>query len=187
MGLWQRALVIDWGNIRKPGNVKLIIGLLFGDNEVFGKAKSLLERKFGRIDFESETIEFVHTDYYAKEMGRNLKRKFLGFEKLLNLNKIYKVKIVTNSIEEKLLKHGKRTVNIDPGYLDMSKLVLFSTKDYSHRIHIDKGIFGEVTLFFKDGSYRAWEWTYPDYKTKIYIDIFNNIRENHKKEIGGVN
>lgn len=175
----------EMGKIRKAGRVKLVAGLLFSDNEVFVKARNLLEKKFGRIDFESQEIEFTHTDYYTKEMGGNLKRKFLSFKRLLGADNLHRIKIATNTIEKKFLKLGKRNVNIDPGCLELSKLVLFSTKDYSHRIYINKGIFGEVTLFFKDGSYRPWEWTYPDYKTKIYIDIFNNIRESCKKELRG--
>jgi hypothetical protein len=75
-----------------------------------------------------------------------------------------------------------RSVNIDPGYLDLAKLVLFSTKDYTHRIHVGKGIFAEVTLYFQDDSFNAWPWTYPDYKTKEYIGIFNTIRGIYKSK-----
>ncbi len=144
------------------------------------KIKTKLEKKFGSVDYESESLAFDNTDYYSQELGENLKRKFLSFERLMDLKNAYRIKLWTNAIEGKFLKSGKRRVNIDPGYLDLSKLVLFSTKDYSHRVYLGKGIFAEVTLFYKDKTFNPWPWTYPDYKTKDYIDIFNAIREKYK-------
>ena len=80
---------------------------------------------------------------------------------------------------------GKRSVNIDPGYLDLAKVVLFSTKDYSHRIYLDKGIYAEVTLFYKDNRFNPWPWTYPDYRTSEYLGIFKSIREIYKRQRSG--
>ncbi len=160
----------------KSRRVKLIIGLLSNDAVIMSKACSALSRAFGKIDCESSDADFTQSDYYEKEMGSNLKRKFLSFEKLLDLNDVYKVKLRTNILEKKFSRDGKRVVNIDPGYLDFAKLVLFSTKDYTHRIYINKGIFAEVTLFYKDGKYNSWPWTYPDYKSEPYKETFDIIR-----------
>lgn len=49
----------------------------------------------------------------------------------------------------------KRKVNLDPGYLEPSKLVLASTKNFSHRIYLNQGIYGEVTLLFANEIGRA--------------------------------
>lgn len=157
--------------------VKLIVGLLSNDIATITKASTALARIFGRTDLESGILDFTHSDYYRKEMGSGLKRRFLSFQKLLNLKDIYKVKLKTNRLEKKFLNGGNRRVNIDPGYLDHAKLVLFSTKDYTHRIHLNKGVYAEVTLFYKDGRFNAWPWTYPDYRSDDYIAIFNSIRE----------
>lgn len=171
------------GIIRIHGKAKLIVGLISNNAEQFNKAKKNLERMYGTIDFESGILDFNNTDYYNEEMGDNLKRKFLSFQKLADLKNIYKIKLKTNSIEKRFSESGKRRVNIDPGYLDLSKLVLFSTKDYSHRIYLNNGIFAEVTLFYKNNTFNAWPWTYPDYKTGAYISIFNSMREIYKKAI----
>ena len=165
--------------------VNLIIGLLSNDPALFPKVEAALERAFGKIDLRSEAEDFTHTDYYTAEMGEGLKRKFLSFKKLFRLENIYKVKITTNRIEQRFARAGRRTVNIDPGYIDHSKLVLFSTKDYSHRIYLRKGIFAEVTLFYKDRRFDAWPWTYPDYKTKSYIAVFDAIRERYRQKMKG--
>lgn len=65
----------------------------------------------------------------------------------------------------------------------MAKLVLASTKDFMHRIYLDHGIYAEITLTYQNKSFRSWDWTYPDYKTQEYIDIFNKIREIFRGQI----
>ena len=171
------------GRVNLPERVKLIVGLIAGDPELFSKIDKALEKALkNHIDFDSGIIDFAYTDYYNEEMGPNLKRRFLSFKGHVSLEDIYEVKLKTNSLERRFSEDGHRTVNIDPGYLDLSKLVLFSTKDYTHRIYIAKGIFAEATLFYQNKTFNPWPWTYPDYKTKSYIEIFNHIREIYKAD-----
>jgi len=158
--------------------VKLIIGFIFKENEFYLKAINPLTRHFGNIDFESREIPFNHTQYYQKEFGKNLKRKFISFAKLIPPEKLAKIKALTNIIEKKLSSKGDlRRINIDPGYLDLAKVVLATTKDYKHRIYLNSGIYAEVTLFYRNKSFNPWEWTYPDYRTAEYLEIFNKIRQ----------
>lgn len=165
------------GKARKITPVKLIIGFIFQHEPPLKKAKAILERHFGRIDFESELLDFDKTAYYEKEFGAGLKRQFISFSKLIAPARLPKIKTLTNAVELKLSRKGLRLINIDPGYLDLAKLVLATTKDYNHRLYLDKGIYAEVTLFYQGKSFQPWQWTYPDYKTSAYIDIFNRIRE----------
>ena len=169
--------------ILKSGKVKLIAALISNDPILFDKAGRMLEKKFrNEVDFESDTLDFTYTDYYNDEMGPGLKRRFLSFKRAVSLKGIEKTKLISNEIEKKFSVNNKRSINIDTGYLDLAKLVLFSTKDYSHRIHVGRKIFAEVTLHFKNESFNAWPWTYPDYRTNDYISIFNSIRERFKNE-----
>ncbi len=166
------------GKINPPEKVKLIAGLISQDEALFDQIGALLEKKLkNKVDFNSPIMDFDYTDYYDKEMGGRLKRKFISFKKLVRLEGIAKVKLLTNEIEKRFLKDGKRTINIDPGYIDMAKLVLLSTKDYSHRIYIGQGIFAEVTLHYKDKRFNFWPWTYPDYRSEEYINVFGKIRD----------
>ncbi|MFH1888912.1 MAG: DUF4416 family protein [Candidatus Omnitrophota bacterium] len=165
------------GKLRKHYPVKLVIGFIFRDKKVFDKARGVLEKEFGRIDFESRALAFTFTDYYEAEFGTNLKRKFISFKDLARPQELARIKNRTNVIEKKLSRKDKRLVNIDPGYLDMAKLVLASTKDYNHRIYLDKGIYAEITLTYRNKSFIPWEWTYADYKSAGYIGIFNRIRD----------
>lgn len=168
------------GKLKKVEKVKLIIGII-APEQGLGIADEKIKEILGEIDFESEILPFTHTDYYEEEFGGNLYRKFISLKDLILPEELPKCKIITNEIEETLSSNNKREINLDPGYLSLSKLVLASTKDYFHRIYIGQSIFAEVTLFYKDKTFQPTPWTYPDYKTKDYIDIFNHIREIYKK------
>lgn len=160
-----------------PKYAKFFIGFISNDTALFQKVKTILIKKFGPTDIESNILEFNSTTYYNKEMGEGLKRKFLSFNRLVNLEDINITKILSNKLEKKFSIEGKRRINIDPGYITLSKVSLLTTKDYYHRIYLGKGIYGEVTLYYKDKTFRPFEWTYPDYKSKDYIDFFNKVRE----------
>lgn len=167
---------INMAKIRGHEPVKLITGLI-GKESLFDKVKTKLSRKFGKIDFESKILDFTCTDYYNREMGSDLKRQFLSFKRLISPDMIPDIKNYTNALESNFFSSNKkRSVNIDPGYLSLSKLVLATTKDHQHRIYLGKGIYAEVTLRYRDKTFRAWEWTYPDYRMKEYISIFNHLR-----------
>ncbi len=173
------------GQARKPLQVKLISGIITGEVNNLDITQKALARKFGAIDYKSPIYDFNLTDYYQKEMGPELKRQFLSFYKLIDPAVLAEAKLLTNKVERRFSKEGRRLINIDPGYVTASKLVLATTKNYSHRIYLKKGIYAEATLYFKDGAFNPWEWTYPDYKTEGYIETFNRIRKIYMEQIKG--
>jgi hypothetical protein len=59
--------------------------------------------------------------------------------------------------------------------------VLASCKDYSHRLYLGDGVYGELTLIFEHGAWRAMPWTYPDYRTEAYQAFFSRVRNDVKK------
>jgi len=161
---------------------KLIFGLIGASFSYFEDAKAVLSGHFGAIDFESGYIDFDFTRYYEKELGRGLKRKFISFLDDIEIEKMPDIKKVSSAIElrlgrDEMVSGGiSRNINIDPGYLNCGKLVLLSRKDNFHRIRIADGVYAEITLRFKDGSFVPMETTYPDYRSSEYIEIFNKIR-----------
>jgi Domain of unknown function (DUF4416) len=165
------------GRPRVPGKVKLIVGLLSGDVAILEKTAEKLARRFGPCDYASELIDFTETRYYDEELGRGIKRRFLGFARARSPERLHHVKLWTNKLEHKLSRKGRRTVNIDPGYLTLSKLVLFTTKDYAHRIYLGRGVFAETTLAFRNGDFEPFPWTYPDYRTDRCRSIFTRMRQ----------
>ncbi|MHC4620550.1 MAG: DUF4416 family protein, partial [Planctomycetota bacterium] len=69
-----------------------------------------------------------------------------------------------------------RPVNLDPGIIEPSKLILATTKNYSHRIYIGNRMYAEVTLIFDKGRWRPFDYTYPDYRQQCYFDFFDKVR-----------
>jgi len=161
---------------RKPLPVKLIISIFGQKSDLFEILEKVLLKKFGLIDFRSEIFDFNQTQYYEKEFGANLKRRFISFKKLIIPDNLWKIKVITNRLEKKFKNNNKRQINLDPGYITQANLILASTKEYSHRIYIKRGIHQEVTLIFKDETFWPLPWTYPDYQSKEYIDSFIKIR-----------
>ncbi|MBL7071772.1 MAG: DUF4416 family protein [Candidatus Omnitrophica bacterium] len=171
------------GNILPQAKVKLIVGFIFNSEDALRKAESLLIKKFGPIDLKSKMLDFEYTDYYNKEFGSGLKKSFISIERLISPEEIYRVKLATNQVEDSLSRGGRRTINIDPGYITLGKLVLLTTKDHTHRVYLRKGIFAESTLRFRNNTFRAWETTYPDYRSDKYISLFNEIRNIYKNQL----
>ncbi|MFQ5812312.1 MAG: DUF4416 family protein [Anaerolineae bacterium] len=171
------------GKIKEPLPVKLIASMFTASGELLEEAQGKLSQKFGPIDYESELLPFDHTTYYAAEFRENLKRRFVAFEKLVPPGELAEIKLLTNALEMEWAVEGNRRINIDPGYVSHSKLVLATTKNHAHRIYLGQGIYAEVTLHFRDGTFRAWPWTYPDYASPPLIAIFNQIRELYVKQL----
>ncbi|MFQ5867687.1 MAG: DUF4416 family protein [bacterium] len=166
--------------IKKTLPVKLIMGMISPNLGFFGQVTQILVEKFGPVDLKSSVFNFDKTDYYKEEMGENLKRQFLSFHALIEPKELVEVKLFTNSLEEKFsLSRDKpsRLINLDPGYLDCTKLILASTKDSPNRIYLREGIYAEITLYFSQGTFKFRPWTFPDYRTREYIELFNHIRK----------
>ena len=176
------------GAIRPPRKSKLLCGLLSGDEDLLVEARRRLARQFGSVDLVSEVWPFDATDYYADEMGQDIKRQFVFFEELISVERLPEIKRLTNDLELRFcddlaLPHESRAVNIDPGYITLAKLVLATTKDFPHRIYLQRGIYAEVTLYFESGQWRPWPWTYPDYLAQTYHEFFMQAREVYKRQL----
>lgn len=183
MDLSKNAKRHSVGKIGIPKHVKLFVGLITNEISLIERIKDTLMKRFGETDSQSDLLNFDFTAYYDKEMGSDLKRKFLSFKKLISMENINTVKIFTNRLEKKFSAQGKRRINIDPGYISLSKLVLLTTKDYYHRIYLGKGIYAEVTLYYKDKALKPLEWTYPDFKSDNYIEFFKRVRDAYSSQL----
>ena len=88
--------------------VKLFTAVTFNNEKVFEKAKSILVENFGIVDTLSAICDFTYTQYYAREMGDNLKKQFLGFEKLVRPENLPDIKLMTNKIEGHFSQEKKK-------------------------------------------------------------------------------
>lgn len=164
------------GTITPFKKEKLIIGVLSTDEDKLSSVREKLEEDYGPIDFSSPPLSFNFTDYYHKEMGENILRRFFSFQELKNPGGLAEIKVLTNQLEEEVKDEGKRRVNLDPGFLNRNRLILASTKDAPHRIPLSQGIYAEITLRYMKGKFQELPWTYPDFRSHVYQTILEKIR-----------
>jgi hypothetical protein len=171
------------GRVRTPMQVMYFCALLHAPSISQIDVETALETQFGPIMLRSVPVPFVQTTYYEREMGSGLTRVYLGFSPLRSMSDLVTLKHTTNQLETQWAVNDHRQVNLDPGYLDHAKVVLVTTKDYSHRLYLGGGMYAEVTLQYRNKSYQPWEWTYPDYRQPVALDFFNRLREIYKTQL----
>lgn len=166
--------------------VKLICGVIASEKSVFTKAKEHLIRLHGPVDLLSPFYDFDFTDYYERQMGGNLKRRFLSFFNLIFPEKLSELKIQTNKLERKMkqeLDASRRIVNLDPGYLSSAGLIMATAKDFAHRIPLQNGIYAHLEFLFGKNKVRTLNWTYPDFKTEAYQKFFLEVRSIYLRQL----
>jgi Domain of unknown function (DUF4416) len=171
------------GKVREPEPAILFIGMLYSDPAILHQGEQTLKEEFGNPLMESPASKWDYSPYYRDELGWPLSRKFIFFKNVIDPETLADIKVRTNEIEESFSINNKRLINLDPGYLTLSKIVLASTKNYAHRIYLKKGIYGEITLYFEDGIFKPHLFTYRDFQAKHCLDIFMQARSLFKKQL----
>jgi hypothetical protein len=164
------------GKPRVPDPALLFVGVLYREEESLSRSKEKLYGSFGESVLESPPMPWDFSRHYLSELGSPLLRSFVFFRDTISPETLCDIKLVTNALEADLSTEGKRSVNLDPGYLTPYNVVLASTKNYAHRIYIGKGIYAEVTLLYRDGKYRPHVFTYRDYASDEYAELFARVR-----------
>jgi hypothetical protein len=163
--------------------VKLIMSLFSSEDALINEALEILTRSYGEVDFISPLFSFAYTDYYTKEMGIDLVRRFVSFTGLIPPEVLPDVKLATNVLEENYMQAGKRKLNIDPGYIAQAHLILATGKGYTHRPYLRDGIYADLTLIFQGGSFRGLPWTYPDYGSSEVICMLGKMRKKYLEQL----
>lgn len=139
-----------------------------------------LTEAFGTVEEVIGPLAFDFTNYYSREMGEGIQRWILVFSRLVERAELAKIKCLTNRIEQSYTVGGARRVNLDPGFMTLGNFILATGKNNAHRVYLDHGIFADLTLIFREGSYRPLEWTYPDYAEQELIGFLNRLRKSYK-------
>ncbi len=167
-----------------PKPVKLVASILSGEPQLLDSGIEKMEQFFGPVDFSTKPAPFEHTRYYCNEMGEGIQRRFIAFQTLVQRDRLAEIKLWTNHLEEayQLPGHGRR-INIDPGFITLDNLVLATGKNFTHRIYLGSGIYADLTLIYRKGSFHPLPWTYPDYAEESVIRMFNVIRRRYREQL----
>jgi hypothetical protein len=163
--------------------VKLAASIFYADPGLLKGVLVELSGEYGDVDFISREMPFGYTQYYTKEMGSSLKRRFIFFERPVRPESLPDIKLFTNRVEGRFAIDGLRRVNIDPGYISKAHLILATGKGYTHRPYLRDGIYADLTLIYTEGRFHSLPWTYPDYADRKVMDIFNRIRAKYVEQM----
>lgn len=177
------------GQVHKPLPARLVIGILAKDESLVEKVRPILSGIFGPEKNRLDPFPFTFTNYYRDEIGPSPVRAFLTYQNLIEREAISDIKLRTNELElsiaHELGSEGLRPVNLDPGYMTLGQFFLATTKDQRQRVYLRGGIYVEPTLYFQDGHFHAFEWTYRDYQSDKYIRFLESVRKDLKRELCG--
>jgi len=168
------------GKTHIPSMVLPIGAIMHLPDVDLNKLTKSLEKYFQGSIFLSPSFRVQEfTDYYDEEMGPEIIKHFYYIRTLSEVEGSEQWKIWSDSLETKFSEESghPRPVNIDPGYLTQSKLALFSTKGFAHRIYIRDNIYAEVTMQYRHGKFHTHPWTYKDYQAPEAIRFWAEARE----------
>jgi len=169
------------GQIKPAPQGHLFVAIMSENDELHEVTLNKIQTRFGEIMGAGPLFTVTDfTDYYEPEFGGGLRKQFFVFKQPIDLENAHRIKVLTNEIEAEYTDNTSgqphRRINLDPGYLEPSKLVLFSTKNFSHRVYCGDGIFGEVTLIYEHGKFKILPWTYPDYYWEKSLEFLMQMR-----------
>jgi hypothetical protein len=148
----------------------------FMDEGVLALARGFEGGILGEPDIQSRDIPMTDTDYYTPEMGPGLMKRYLSFPNHLPPEALVDLKLWAMEEERRGAVNGKRRLNLDPGYVFSGGLVLSTGKFSGHRLYLGRGVWGELTLLYRDKSFRALPWSYKDYLTREVTETLSRMR-----------
>jgi hypothetical protein len=169
------------GQVSLPSRALLLLAAFSRHQAALAWARERAVAAWGPVARQSPTFEFDQTEYYQPTMGPGLRKVFVTFTETIDPGRLAEIKLATNAWEQEYSEASEhaepRPLNLDPGYLTLGKLVLASTKDFCHRVYLDRGIYAEVTLFYRHGRWEHHPWTFADYRREDYQQFFSECRD----------
>ncbi len=143
-----------------------------------------LEKTWGPIRHRGKLFAFDKTGYYEPEMGTDLYRGVVSFEKTIPAETIALEKERSNALELSLATGQMdvaRCVNIDIGYMDLDKVVLPSYKRGPYKLYAGRGVWLDMLLNYSKGTFHPTKWAFEDFVRNPYQHDLQLIREKFKK------
>ena len=165
--------------------MQLFIALLTRDLPIMEEVERRLVSEYGKVEDRTDIFLFT-SGPFKREMGEDLKKQVLCFSKLIQVETLPEVKKFTNDLEWEYREHDprpRRLINLDPGYLTLSQVLLASTRNYPHHVYLRDGVYGELLLRYHRGALRNFPWTYPDFRSHVVHTFFSRARERYHDQL----
>lgn len=149
-------------------NNKLLFGIMYNDKEKYNQVLNELTKKYGELEKTGKEYDFTKfTNYYEKEMGKNITKILIFFKKTIKETDLIEIKNHITELEKKYFINNKRTVNIDPGYISDKRIVLASYKQKDFKKDLGQGVYAHEIISFKNGNKITYWHTFSDYINNI--------------------
>lgn len=166
--------------MQEPPPGQLIVSIIYNSLDALADALNALEKRFGRVQYETVEIECALAKSYSEEMGDTLQRRFFSFDRLVSRATLPEAKSACSKIEARFSDRVDdfcfRTVNIDPGIMCPSNLIMASHREYNHRVYLRDAVYVEIALIYSQGRFNRLPWTVPDFYDDEAIDFFERVR-----------
>ncbi len=160
-----------------PSTCKPVIFFITNAREQLQEVLPAFEEKLGPVLLQSAWFPFHYSRYYEEEMGPKLERCFVGFKNNFPPEKLPELKYLSIALEKKTERDNHRTINIDPGYIDLYKLVLATGKGGGKKVALTGDVFAHTFLCFEKKKWVSFEGTFPDFKETHYHEDLRKIRD----------
>lgn len=161
--------------LSEPPPARLVVAAMWSpalDRErVFAEITSI----FGPPRSWTEPFNFTHSDYYAREMGAGLRKCFVDIEGVQPRDSLVAHKLAAAALEDRFLdSSGRRQLNLDPMLVSRENVCISTSKNFTHRIYLGSGVWGDVALVWREGRFQALPWAYVDYVERL--PFFESVR-----------
>ena len=158
-----------------------ILGVLGGPQAPWEAAVAAFSEVYGPVALSGPVVPFDRTDYYEKEFGEGLRRQYLAFSELVPAEALVEIKEHTAALETRFASSaGDRGINLDGGYVDATKVVLASFKVGPQKLHVGRGVWADLVLWYSHGAFQRLPWTFPDLRDDAHLPFFERARGHYK-------
>ncbi|MEA3296806.1 MAG: DUF4416 family protein [candidate division Zixibacteria bacterium] len=168
-------------HLKEPLPGRLIVSVIYSSIDALSDSLSMLERRFGKVQYETSEIASSEAERYREEMGEGLVRRFFSFEEPVKRSVLCEIKMTCRKIEPCFADNAGgvlfRTINIDPGIMTPDNIVMASIHETRHKVYIGNSIFAEIVLIYANGRFVRLPWTSPDFCYDQAIDLFERVRD----------
>jgi hypothetical protein len=172
------------GRLKPAPDVLFFFAIATAKEDPHVGAQERLEAAFGPFGRCSSIYRFSDfSTYYDRELGGTTWKYFVALRELRPADRMVEVKLAAERIQAEFARRSpqgtQRTVNIDPGYVNGWQVTLATVKNQGHRIYLDRGVFIEVELLYRHGSFRPLPWTYQDYQSEPALSFLRETRADY--------
>jgi len=164
--------------LSEPPAGRAFLLIAFDDLELFFDLRKDAEKKFGRVDYETDNFSGEIRESLYGGATRRLVR-ILSFQRPVGREELVDFRRRTLGLEQKRQAQGRPLIELDPGYVTEFQVLRSSLAEDFHRIYLYGGLYGDALYYFERLSFRPFAHTPAFFRGKEVVQAFNDIRLIH--------